>query len=252
MLHESRVIDTEMIDTRSDATWAAIQPWDVARFGETILDHREQERWSRAIFLGGLTYMWREAGVVRELIYDRLELRRGDRVLVLGEAIEPSGFVADLQSRVGAEGRIHVVEVIDEARDRVFGGVRGKDGQLGTWHYDYTSEVPDEFFDCVAVLQGVQHAEDWHETGQELLRIMKPGRNIVLGEIAFGPNFARRVAADVHIEYVMEKLFSRVGPHYTELAYHGPRDLLMAFDDLVNEPEVFEWRGIELFWGRKR
>ena len=55
------------------------------------------------------------------------------------------------------------------------GNKRGRNGKLGTWRYDYTADVPDEYFDCVAVLQGVQHTDDWRESGQELLRIMKPG-----------------------------------------------------------------------------
>lgn len=231
--------------------WAWFQPWDLQAFGEVIRDEAEQRRWSQAVFLGGLPWMWRKARVMRELIYDRLELRPGDRVLLLGEAIEASGFADDVRDRVGPEGDVRVVEIIEEARAHYRAGDRGRGGQLATWRYDYVADVADATFDCIAVLQGVQHADDWREAGAELLRTMRPGRRIVLAEIAFGPRFAERVRADVHIEYVFQKLFERVGWHYRDFPYHGCERLLDAFAGLVDEPEAFDWRGIELFWGRK-
>lgn len=36
-----------------DDPWAWMQPYDVRRFGEVILDKKEQERWCRAVLLGG-------------------------------------------------------------------------------------------------------------------------------------------------------------------------------------------------------
>jgi SAM-dependent methyltransferase len=231
--------------------WDCFQPWDVESFGDVILDRSEQERWSRAIFLGGLSYMWRRAEVVRGMIYERLDLRAGDRVLLLGEALAPSGFVDELRDMVGSDGHVEVIEILEEARQSYWAGRRGRGGQLATWNYDYTRELPNESFDCVAVLQGVQHADDWRAAGGELLRVMRRGRRIVLAEIAFGPQFAMRVEADLHIEYVMTKLFDRIGWHYTEFPYHGPHDLLRAFDGLVESTGTFEWKGIELFWGTK-
>ena len=231
--------------------WDAFQPWDLDRFGAQILDRAEQERWSRAIFLGGLTYMWGKSEPLRHLIYDRLELRQGDRVLVLGEAVEPSGFLAEIQERVGRTGRVEVIEIIEEARRRYFARDHGRDGQLATWQYEYASALADSSFDCVAVLQGVQHSDNWREAGADLLRVMSSGRRIVLAEIAFGPRFQVRMEADTHIEFLMTKLFERIGWHYTEFPYHGPADLLRAFDGLVDDPGVIEWKGIELFWGRK-
>ena len=65
--------------------WDWMQPYDVRRFGEVILDRVEQERWCRAVLVGWLPYMWRKAAVAKQLIYDRLGLRAGDKVLVIGE-----------------------------------------------------------------------------------------------------------------------------------------------------------------------
>ena len=61
--------------------------------------------------------MWRKAEIARKLIYDRLELRDGDKVLVIGEGIEPCGFVEDIRACIGPTGEIKVFDITDEARD---------------------------------------------------------------------------------------------------------------------------------------
>lgn len=237
---------------KRESAWDHLQPWDVKLCGEVILDKDEQTRWSRAVFLGGgLPYMWKKAEVIRNLIYDRLSLRRGDKVFLLGEALEPSGFAPEMRERIGPEGELRVVEILEEARQAYLKRVIGSGGQLATWRYTYTKNVPDGYFDCVAVLQGVQHADDWHAVGKELLRVMKSGRRIVLAEIAFGPDFLLKLQSDVHIEAVFEKLFARVGWDLSEFPYYSTDDLGKAFDGLVAEPQTFKWKGIELFWGEK-
>lgn len=229
--------------------WDWMQPYDVRRFGEAILNPEEQARWCRAVMLGGLPYMWHKASAVRAMIYDRLALRANDKVLLLGECLESCGFVDDVRERIGAKGEIRVVDITDEARDAYIAGKRGSGGQLATWRYNYTADVPDEYFDCVAVLQGVQHSEDWRESGRELLRVMRPGRSIVLAEITFSPELRMKVELDIHIEYVFEKLFSRIGWDFDQFPYYSPAQLEAAFSGWVRGAGTFCWRGVELFWG---
>jgi ubiquinone/menaquinone biosynthesis C-methylase UbiE len=232
--------------------WEAMDPAEAERFGEVILDRAEQERWSRAIFLGGLPYMWRRSTVPRGLALDRLELEPGATVLVLGEAIAPSRIDVELAERVGPAGEVVAIDFLEEARAKYAEGVVGSGGQRATWRYDYADDLEADRFDAVLVFQGVQHAEDWSETGRSLRRVMKPGARVVLAEIAFGPPFIRRVETDVHIEYLMEKLFSRMGlGTMEEFPYHGPTELLAALDGIFEDLEPFSWRGIELLWGRK-
>jgi len=232
--------------------WNWLQPHDARRLGEVIHDRKERERWCNAVLVGGLPYLWRhKAGVVRELMYEQLALRPGDKVLVLGESLESCGFLTDIRARVGEKGEIRAIDVIEQARDAVMGNVRGRNGKLGTWRYDYTSDVPDAYFDCVAVLQGIQHTDDWRETGQELLRIMKPGRVLMLAEIGFSPQLQMAAELDVHIEYWLDKLFFGAGMQGLDFSYYSKEELLEAFAGLLSEPQSFNWRGVELFWGIK-
>jgi hypothetical protein len=232
-------------------------PWDSMdraegeRFGSTIFDRAEQERWCKALFLGGLPYMWRRAEVARRVMLDRLAVNTGERVLVLGEAIAVSGIDAELKRIVGDHGDVVVVEIIEEARQKYAEGVIGSGGQLATWRYPYADDYLADSFDGILVFQGVQHAQSWTETGADLLRVLRPGRSLVMGEIAFGPPFLHRLREDVHLEYVFDKLFSRIGWSYEDFPYHGPDDLRRAFEGLATDVGTFAWRGIELFWARR-
>jgi SAM-dependent methyltransferase len=232
--------------------WDWMQPHDVARMGAVIMDPSEQQRWCRAVMLGGLPFMWRvKAKTVRELAYDRLALRPGDRVLIIGESVASCGFIDDIRERIGPAGEIEIIDITDEARDAYFVDRRGRNGALAAWQFNYTKAFADESFDCVAILQAVQHCDDWRETGAELLRIMKPGRNLVLAEITFSPKMLMVASLDLHIEYWIEKIFARVGFNATQFSYYSSADLNAAFSGLVAEPGEFVWNGVELFWGTK-
>lgn len=235
-----------------DDPWDWMLPEDGARFGDVIFDREEQKRWSCAVFLGGLGYMWRKAAVCRELIYEKLEIGPGDKVLLIGEALEGCGFSDDVRARIGDGGELKAVEIMDQARDAYMAGVRGRGGQLATWRFDYTGDIEDGYFDCAAVIQAVQHADDWRETATELARITKSGRRIVLAEIAFGPPFLVKLEQDIHLEYLIAKLFKRIGWRAEDFPYYSPAQLTEAFAGLVDEPETFVWKGIEMFWGRNR
>ena len=210
-----------------------------------------KSRSAGAAQLGGLPFMWRKAEVARNLIYDRLELREGDKVLVIGECIEACGFTDDIRNWIGPGGEIKVFDITDEARDNYITKKRGRGGQVATWAWTYTRDIPERHFDCGVCLQGVQHTDDWRETGAEMLRVMKRGRNIVLAEIAYSPETRMKIGRDMHIEYIFDKLLSRVGRKLEEFPYYSPQDLAAAFKGLVIDPDHFVWKGIEIFWGRK-
>lgn len=236
----------------SDNPWDWLQPRDSARFGNVIQNVEERARWCRIVLTGGLPLIWRKkAAAVRELMYLNMDLRPGDNVLIIGESIDSCGFVDDVRARIGDSGSIRAVDIIEEARDSVAANRRGRSGQLGTWAYDYTAGIADSHYDCVGILQAVQHCDDWHEAAKEFVRVLKPGRTIMLSEIGFGPAMRTAMSLDLHVEYFIDKLCRGAGLSGMDLAYYSPAELRSAFGGLLANPSTFEWRGAELFWGRK-
>jgi hypothetical protein len=241
-------------DATRTGPWGWVQEWDIDRWGPEILDEQQREHWLGAFRIaGGLAYMWKElAPNISDIVYGLLEARPGDRVLVIGEAVEPCGWISDLQALVGDAGSVDSVEIIEEARTATFRGDRGRNGKYGCWQWDYTKATPEEAYDGVAIMQATQHCDDWKETGAELLRVLKPGRRIVLAEAQLsGPNFTRHANSDVHIRQWVDKLFSSFPIPAEDIPYYSPEELREAFDGSLDGVQTMEWRGIEMFWGRK-
>lgn len=227
-------------------------PAEAKILGDVIYDKAEQARWCRAMLFGTLPYMWKDkAIVVRKMMFDRLALRTGDRVLVIGECVAECGFDETIREQIGPSGELVVVDITEKARSAYVTGTRGRKGELATWEWTYTNEYADSHFDCVAVLQAVQHTDDWTETAAKLLRVMKAGRQMVLAEITFGPNMINAASLDIHIESWVEKIFSRMGWGINQFPYYSPEALHAAIDALVTDAGDFSWKGIELYWGTK-
>jgi hypothetical protein len=217
--------------------------------GPEILDPDKRHPWELAFAIaGGLPYIWRElARPISEVAYGLLELRPGDAVLIIGEGIQPSGWDAEVRDLVGETGRVDTFEIIRDGRKAVFEGVPGRNGMLGCWQWNYTKDMPDEAYDCVAIMQSAQHCDDWAETGAELLRVMKPGRRIFSAEACVaGSTFLQRTDADVHVYQWYRKLLGD-----RPIPYYSGDDLRAAFGDSLDDVRTMEWRGIEMFWGRK-
>ena len=233
--------------------WDWLQPHDVERFGSVILDANERNRWCKATIIGGLPYLWRYKGAAfRDFAYSKLAAKPGDKVLLLGESIESCGFEEDIRAMVGPAGEIRSIDIIERARTSTATGLKGRGGVLGTWQYDYTADVADGYFDCIAVLQAVQHSDDWRECGIELLQTLKPGGAIVLAEIGFSPQLRQAAKLDLHLEYWVDKLYAGSGMKGPEdVSYYAPEELQALFHGLVRKSGVFTWRGADLFWGTK-
>ena len=235
---------------QNDNPWSYLQPNDVERFGTVILDPAEQKRWSSALFLGGLSYMWQKSTALRDLIFLHLALKHGDRVLLLGEALQGSRFPEDIQARIGG-GELTCIDIIEEARNAMLQRRIGRNGKLGTWEYTYTHATPDGHYDAVFVMQGIGHSDDWSMTGRELLRVLKPGGPMVLAEIGFGPQFFAALEMDLHVDYIFRKIVAGRQRELGDAAYYSIADLQAAFAGLLTDVGSVSWRSADLFWGRK-
>ncbi len=235
----------------SNNPWDYMSDHDVARFGEIIKDRDEQWRWCNAVFLGGLPWMWQRSTALKDVIYARLSLKRGDRVLLIGESNEGTKFVEEIRERIGPEGELNYIDLIERVRNSVRDRTCGRGGLVGTFEYDFSYADPDGHYDAIAILQGVAHSDDWPATARELIRVVNPGGAIVLAEINFGEPLIRKASEDLHLEYWLTKILAGRGRDIAELPYVSQAQLLAAFDGLWVENGVFTWKGADVLWGRK-
>lgn len=239
-----------MAETKSP--WDYMGPAETSILGDSVLNPEEQARWGRAMLFGTLPYMWRDkAGAMREMIYDKLLLKPGGNALIIGECVQVCGFDSDMLARMGGLGHVEIVDITNKARHAYMDGVIGRGGQLATWQWTYTKDTPDNHYDFVAVLQSVQHCDDWYEAARELTRILKPGGGIVLAEITLGPKVFAEADRDLHLGAWVDKMFSRMGWDVAKFPYYSLEELHAAFADVVRDANSFAWKGLEIFWGRK-
>jgi len=230
------------------SAWDSMLPNDVERFGEVILDQRERRRWCAAILIGGLPYIWSTTGAEqRRRFLEHLHLQRGDRVLLIGEGIPGIGIDAEIRDRIGPDAELVVVDFMEQVRDTV------SSGRFPQWTWSYGAQYPDEHFDAIAVFQGVAHADDWHAAAVDLLRTLKPGGAIALGEVIFGPPMADVIRQDAHVLYVFTKLWEVLFPGqvFEDQPYWSLQDLAKAFAGMLSDTGEHADRGIEVFWGLK-
>lgn len=241
--------------TKTPTPWDLIQPADIEMMGAEILDEKERVRWGLAFrAAGGLPYIW---GVLArpfvQMVYGLLELRPGDRVLLLGECVEPTGWVGDIQKLVGPDGVVDAIDIQPEGRHRSENKILGRNGKAGTWQWlKYTQDVPDDTYDAIALMQATQHCDDWDESSTEFLRVLKPGRRIILAEANNnGHLFHSRINADLHIREWYDKIMGDNTIKPADIPFFTADQIAEYFAGKVEDPQIFEWKGIETFWGRK-
>ena len=242
-----------MNENNDVSPWDLIQDWDVEYFGSQILEPAQREAWETVFAIaGGLPYIWQVlARPISHLVYGLLEVGPGDNVLIIGEGVGPAKWADDLRALTGPTGTIDSVEIIREGRNAVMGKKRGRNGKLGCWQWTYTQTTAANHYDAIAILQSTQHCDDWRETGADLIRTLKPGRRIVFAEAVLGGAlFQQRINADVHIRQWYDKMFPKRLAFDQVSAYSG-QDLMAMCGEMLTDPETMEWRGVEMFWGRK-
>ena len=226
--------------------WDYIQDRDRKRLGSIIDDKDEQKRWGTAVFLAGtLPYIWDMAKDFKKLMYDALNLAKGDKVLIVGEALDTCGFVKEVRNRIGNEGEIVEFEIIEEGRNRL------EAGEVMKWRYQYGARYSDEYFDAIFLPQGIHHAEDWPQAAKDFVRVLKKGKRLVAAEVTLGsPEFLAAINSHVRIGAIFKKIQAAVG--IKEWHHVCQTELEKAFASLLNAIHTFAWKGMLLFHGTKK
>jgi len=248
--------DIGVDETRGKADpWSYLRERDVERMGEVLRDPEERARWAAAFLVGGgLPYMWNNlAPNIQEIACALLELQPGYRVLIIGEEVDSCGWKAAVEKVVGPTGSVDMVEIIEEGNAAIYGDKRGRNGMLAAWRWEYTHSTAGNTYDAILIAQAAQHCDDWSETSEELVRVLKPGKRIVSAE-ALMPGtggVTASIDADIHLQSWYDKLVRSMGVPLSQIAAYSATEIKDAFGDRVEGARAMEWRGVHLFWGRK-
>lgn len=230
--------------------WDFMTTEEKAAFDDLVGDTEKQFNWGRATFLaGGLRLMGDLNSNYVELMYENLQAKPGDKVFMLGELFEELGFLTELKRRKGEMAELAAIDVSTKARSYA------KSGGIPQWDYDFADPYPDNYFDVAWIPQGVHHCSDWHKFAPKLLRILKPGGQVIMHECRIGaPEWWQGVQMSGFLKCIIEKIY--LGPGRKKLGERQfdvtPETIVHAFGDKLRNSFSFASKGWLVFWGYKK
>ncbi len=148
-----------------------------------------------------------------------LAAREGERILEIGPGL--GQHAVEVAAYVGPEGRVDVLDVQQEMLDATAAraqrrGVRNivaaLAGSSGRLPYD------DASFDAAYIVTVLGEIADREQALAELRRVLKPGRRLIVGEVAIDPDFVPSRQLRPMAEGAGLRLVRRFGPPF---AYHA-------------------------------
>lgn len=231
-------------------SWDFMTTAERAAFDDLVGDPDKQFKWGRSTFLaGGLRLMGDLNSDFIELMYENLKAKPGDRVFMLGELFEELGFLAELKRRKGEMSELAATDVSVKARSYA------KTGAIPQWDYDFADQYPDNYFDVAWIPQGVHHCADWKKFAPKLLRILKPGGQVMMHECRIGgPEWWQGVKMSAFLKSIIEKIY--LGPGRDKLSDRQfdvtPEMIDTAFGNRLRDTISIANKGWMVFWGYKR
>ena len=230
--------------------WDFMTTNEKVAFDDLIGDQEKQFKWGRATFLaGGLRLMADLNSNFIELMYENLKAKPGDKVFMLGELFDELGFISELNRRKGEMEEIAAIDVSLKARSYA------RNGGIPQWDYDFTDQYPNDYFDVAWIPQGVHHCADWKKFAPKLLRILKPGGQVIMHECRIGaPEWWQGVKMSGFLKCIIEKIYLGPGRHkLSDRQFDvSPEMITTAFGDKLENTFSFAGKGWLVFWGNKR
>jgi len=243
-------IEAFLSERKFRIAWDFMTTAEKAVFDDLVGDPEKQFRWGRSTFLaGGLRLMGDLNSEFVELMYENLKAKPGDRVFMLGELFEELGFITELKKRKGEMAELAATDVSVKARSYA------KTGAIPQWDYDFADQYPDNYFDVAWIPQGVHHCADWNKFAPKLLRILKPGGQVMMHECRIGgPEWWQGVKMSGFLKAIIEKIY--LGPGRDKLSDRQfdvtPEMIATAFGDSLRDTISIANKGWMVFWGYKR
>ena len=133
---------------------------------------------------------------------------------------------------------------------------KGADIPLDRRHqYEYTfaDKYPDNYFDIIWLPQGVNHARSWEETAPKLLRVLKPGGQVMMVESRLcNPDFFNALNHNGLLYCMAEKLWWSLGVTFEEMPDYATDKIGSAFEDSLKDVFGIDLEGWLVFWGFKK
>ncbi len=148
-----------------------------------------------------------------QMMFIKANLRPGERVLFIGEAIEPIGYVKIAQDMIGPDLEVVAVEMRPLARKH--GG-----GKWGLYR-EITEDYADGVFDAVVASQ-IHHCDELVPEFEAVARVVKPGGKLVLVDHGPGEGTFELAKQDVLLNWLLNRFVTWAGSR------HVPND--QAFD----------------------
>ena len=230
--------------------WDFMTAAEKAAFDDLVGDPEKQFKWGRGTFLAGsLRLMGDLSSNYIELMYENLKAKPGDKVFILGELFEELGFLTELKRRKGEMAELAATDVSVKARSYA------KTGAIPQWDYDFADKYPNNYFDIAWIPQGVHHCADWNKFAPKLLRILKPGGQVMMHECRIGgPEWWQGVKMSGFLKCIIEKIY--LGPGRNKLSDRqfdvSPEMIAAAFEDSLRDTFSIAGKGWMVYWGYKK
>lgn len=245
----TEAVQTFLTEKPFATSWDFMTTPELAAFGTVIGDTAKQWNWGRGTFLAGSLRLLADRNkMIIDLMYDNLKAKPGDKVLMIGELFEELGILTQLHQRKGEMGEIAKFDIAEKSRSYF-----GK-GAVPLWDYDYADSYPDKYFDVVWIAQGLHHVASWPDLAPKLLRVLKPGGQVMLQECrSRSPEFFTGVNMSGLLRCIAEKIYFGPGrAKLTDGVFDVPsKNLNIAFGDSLTDIFTLEWKGWIVFYGFK-
>jgi SAM-dependent methyltransferase len=121
------------------------------------------------------------------------------------------------------------------------------------WDYPFADKYPDHYFDLIWLPQGVHHAHNWREIAPRLLRVLKPGGQVMMAECRVpSPEFHHGLQISGLLQCIVGKIFWAMDTTLEEMPDYSTAEIARAFGDSLTDIFSLEWKGFLLFWGTKK
>ena len=188
-----------------------------------------------------------------QMTYLKAEVPAGGKLLVICEALEPTGLVEIANEMLPKDAVMVPVEV------RPYTKARGGEKRHWPLFRELAAPFADQEFDAVIASQ-THHCDNYEHEFRALARILKPGGRMVLVDYGPLPSTFELAKQDVLLTWLLRNFVTWAGARRVpiERAYEYQKEIWLsapmsevrdACRDILVEPKLWESKGMAMVYG---